>query len=73
MRVLSKSAPSILAPNSNKNEFEKWRAIRACVGGVLAWVTWWRVYVGGALAWVAWVAYLRGWRARVGDVGGVLA
>ena len=25
------------------------------------------------LAWVAWVACLRGWRASVGDVGGVLA
>ena len=25
------------------------------------------------LAWVVWVACLRGWRAGVGDVGGVLA
>ena len=34
-------------------EFEKWRAIRASVGGVggvLAWVT---CCVGGVLAWVA--------------------
>ena len=30
-------------------EFEKWRAIRASVGGV-----------GGAITWVQWVAYLRG-------------
>ena len=41
------------------NEFQKWRAIRASVGGV-----------GGVLAWVAWVVCLRGWRA---SVGGVLA
>ena len=40
-------------------EFEKWRAVRGSVGGVLAWV--------------AWVACLRGWHASVGDVGGVLA
>ena len=44
------------------NEFEKWRAIRANVGGV-----------GGVLAWVAWVAYLSGWHASVGNVGGLLA
>ena len=25
------------------------------------------------LAWVTWVACLRGWRASMGDVGGVLA
>ena len=42
-----------------KNEFEKWRAIRACVGGVLAWV--------------ACYSCLRGWHASVGDVDGVLA
>ena len=41
------------------NEFQKWRAIRASVGGVLAWVVWvvclrgWRASVGGVLAWVA--------------------
>ena len=40
-------------------EFEKWRAIRASVGGVggvLAWVTrfhGWRTSVGGMLAWVS--------------------
>ena len=62
-----------------KNEFEKWRAIRACVGGVLAWVAYlhgwrgWRAIracVGGMLAWVTWMACLRGWCA---SVGGVLA
>ena len=25
--------------SNNRKEFEKWRAIRASVGGVLAWVT----------------------------------
>ena len=40
-------------------EFEKWRAIRASVGGVLAWVAWiaclrgWCASVGGVLTWVA--------------------
>ena len=29
--------------------------------------------VGGVLAWVAWVACLRGWRANVDYVVGVLA
>ena len=43
------------------NEFEKWRAIRASVGGVLAWVAClrgWRACVGGlgsVLAWVKWL------------------
>ena len=36
-------------------ESEKWRAIRASVGGV-----------GGVITWVPWVAYLRGWRASAG-------
>ena len=40
------------------------------VGGVLAWVTWWRTCVGGVLAWVTRVACLRGLRA---SMGGVLA
>ena len=40
-------------------EFEKLRAIRASVGGVLAWVTW--------------VACLHEWRASVGSLCGVLA
>ena len=31
-----------------KNEFEKWRAIRANLG--------WRACMSGVLAWVAWVA-----------------
>ena len=43
----------------SKEEFEKWLAICASVGGV-----------GGVLAWVT---YLRVWRASVDDVGGVLA
>ena len=43
-------------------EFEKWRAIRASVGGV-----------GGALTWVTWVECLRGWHGNEGDVVGVLA
>ena len=29
--------------------------------------------MGRVLKWVAWVACLPGWRASVGDVGGVLA
>ena len=29
--------------------------------------------MGGLLAWVAWVTCLRGWRASVGGMGGVLA
>ena len=44
-----------------QKEFEKWRAIRASVGGV-----------GDVQAWVLWVECLRGWHASVGDVGGVL-
>ena len=40
-------------------EFEKWRAIRASVGGV-----------GGVLAWVA---CLEGWCASVGGMGGLLS
>ena len=42
-------------------EFEKWRAIRASVSGVLAWVTcqrvWrgWHACVGDVLVWVGWV------------------
>ena len=44
------------------SEFEKWRAIRASVGGV-----------GDVLAWVTWVVCLRGWRASMGGVGGMLA
>ena len=38
-----------------ENEYEKWRAIRASVGGVLAWVAClrgWRPSVGGVLVWV---------------------
>ena len=38
-------------------EFEKWRTIRASVGGV-----------GSVLAWVAWMACLRVWCASVGGV-----
>ena len=30
---------SLKRSNSLTNEFEKWRAIRASVGGLLAWVT----------------------------------
>ena len=44
------------------HEFEKWCAICASVGGV-----------GGVLAWVVWAECLRGWRASVGSVGGVVA
>ena len=67
---------------SVSEEFEKWRAIRASVGDMLAWLAWvaclrgwcgWRAYVGGVLAWVAWAACLRGWRASVsGMLGSVL-
>ena len=46
--------------NSNiRDKFEKWRAIRACMGDMLVWV--------------AWVECLRGWRASVGGMSGVLA
>ena len=63
-------------------EFEKWLAIPASVGGVLARVARMACFrgwcasvggVGGVLAWVAWEACLCGWRASVGRVGRVLA
>ena len=41
------------------SEFEKWRAIRASVGGVLAWVSCLRgcrARMGGVLTWVTWLA-----------------
>ena len=46
-------------------EFGKWHAIRPSVGG-------WCTCVDNVLAWVAWVARLRGWRASMRGVGGVL-
>ena len=63
------------------NDFEKWCAFRASVGGVggvLAWVACYRVWcacVGGMLELVASVVCLHGWLASVCSVvgmGGVL-
>ena len=48
--------------------FEKWRAIRASVGGNGC-----SACMGGMLACLMWVACLQGGPARVGAVGGVLA
>ena len=56
---------------SHQNEFEKWCAIRASVGGVggvLAWVASQRTCVGGVSGVLAWVACQRGWRANLGYV-----
>ena len=46
---------------SEITEFEKWRAIRASVGGA-----------GDVLVWVALVATMGGWYASVGDVVDIL-
>ena len=62
--------PEILKKSCEFVEFEKWRAIHASVGGVLACE--WRASVGdvgGMLAWVAWVECFM-WRV---SVSGVLA
>ena len=61
-RLLSYGLTRNFTPFHGSDEFEKWRAIRASVGGV-----------DDVLAWVAWVACLRGWRGWHANVGGELA
>ena len=59
MSSISIPSSSSVTAVSQFFEFEKWRAIRASVGGVHVW---WHASVGdvgGMLAWVTWVACLR--------------